>query len=266
MVAIMDTMGVLNRIKFEHAELVQAAEAVLLAMSQDPRSVAEEDKIVFKWLGWTEKDISRELGRVQQLQRWRPQAGSSVEYAESVEMHSALLKSVPKKVSELQSKIDELQEKIDFENNKLNQAQTRLDSMDNARKILREIVPRHVRKQFDDEIARIRTSESYDRLRELRSRKEVINNVLENLSRINADTIGQILLHAEAIKLANIIPPPSKNREQPRIADESAWYAYIDLLRLELPSVEAELSELQITIDEWFAEAEQVLDFYLEAK
>ena len=263
MVAVMDTMGVLNRIKFEHAELVAAAEQVLLAMANDPRSVNEEDKIVFKWLGWTEKDVARELGRVQQLQRWRPQAGSSVEYAEAVELHAALSKSVPRKVSELQSKIDEIQKKIDEENSKLNKAQRRLDSMDHARRMLRDIVPKHVRKSFDDELARIRTSESADRMRELQSRKRTIVGVLENLSVVNADTVAAIKLHAEGAGLAGVIPPPSPHWNGNRGIGEDAWHQYLDRLRTELPGLEAELSELEMTIDEWLADAESILDYYI---
>ena len=266
MVAIMDTMGVLNRIKFEHAELVQAAEAVLLAMSQDPRSVAEEDKIVFKWLGWTEKDISRELGRVQQLQRWKPQAGSSVEYCECVELHAALSKSVPKKVEELQAKIDELQAKVDEENAKLNLAQRRLDSMDHARRMLREITPKHIRKAFDDELARIRTSETADRMRELQARRRTILGVLENLSVVNTDTLAAVKLHAEAAGLKGIIPPPSVFWNHNRGIDEAPWHEYLDNLRSELPSVESELSQLEMSVDEWLADAESILDFYLEGK
>ena len=266
MVAVMDTMGVLNRIKFEHAELVAAAEQVLLAMANDPRSVAEEDKIVFKWLSWTEKDVARELGRVQQLQRWKPQAGSRVEYAESVEMHAALSKSVPKKVSELQAKIDELQSKVDEENAKLNLAQRRLDSMDHARRMLREITPKHIRKAFDDELARIRTSETADRMRELQARRRTILGVLENLSVVNTDTVAQIRLHAKAVGLENVVPPPSEYWNQNRYINETIWHEYLSQLRSELPSVEAELSELEMTIDEWLADAETILDFYLEGK
>ena len=260
------TMDVLSRIKLEHSELVAAAEQVLLAMANDPRSVAEEDKIVFKWIGWTEKDIARELGRVQHLQRWRPQAGSSVEYAESVEMHAALSKSVPKKVSELQSKIDEIQEKIDFENAKLNQAQRRLDSMDHARRMLRDIVPKHVRKSFDDELARIRTSESAERMRELQSRKRTIVGVLENLSVVNADNLAPIKLHAEGAGLDGIIPPPSPYWNQNRGINESVWHEYLDSLRTELPGLEAELLALEADFDEQLANAEQILDYYLEGK
>jgi hypothetical protein len=263
MVATMDTMGVLNRIKFEHAELVAAAEQVLIAMANDPRSINEEDKIVFKWLSWTEKDIARELGRVQQLQRWKPQAGSSVEYAEAVEMHAALSKSVPKKVSELQAKIDELQNKVDEENSKLNQAQRRLDSMDHARKMLRDIVPKHVRKSFDDELARIRTSESADRMRELQARRRTIVGVLENLSVVNADTVAPIKLHAKAVGLEGVVPAPSEFFNQNRFINETIWHEYLDKLRDELPAIETELSQLEMSVDEWLADAESILDYYV---
>jgi hypothetical protein len=261
MVAVMD---VLSRIKLEHAELVAAAEQVLIAMSNDPRSVDEQDKIIFKWLSWTEKDIARELGRVQQLQRWKPLAGSSVEYAESVEMHAALSKSVPKKVSELQAKIDELQNKVDEENSKLNQAQRRLDGMDHARRMLREIIPKHVKKQFDDELARIRTSESAERMRELQARKRTIVQVLENLSVVNAGTVAEIRLHAKAVGLAHVVPPPSPSWNGNRLIDEAAWALYLDRLRSELPSIESELLELERSFDEQLADAESILDFYLE--
>jgi DNA repair exonuclease SbcCD ATPase subunit len=263
MVAVMD---VLSRIKLEHSELVAAAEQVLLAMANDPRSVNEEDKIVFKWLSWTEKDIARELGRVQQLQRWKPQAGSSVEYAEAVELHAALSKSVPKKTSELQAKIDELQAKIDDENSKLNQAQRRLDSMDHARKMLREIIPKHVRKAFDDELARIRTSETADRMRELQSRKRTVVSVLQNLSTVSASNVAEVRLHAKAVGLEGVVPPPSEFWNQNRYINETIWMEYLDRLRAELPSIEAELSQLEMSVDEWLADAESILDFYLEAK
>jgi hypothetical protein len=258
------TMDVLSRIKLEHSELVAAAEQVLIAMANDPRSVAEEDKIVFQWLGWTEKDIARELGRVQQLQRWKPQAGSSVEYAEAVELHAALSKSVPKKVSELQAKIDELQIKVNEENAKLSQAQRRLDSMDHARKMLRDIVPKHVRKQFDDELTRIRTSESADRMRELQSRKRTIVGVLENLAVVNSDTIAPIKLHCQAVGLQNVVPPPSEHWNGSRGIEKDAWHEYLNMLRDELPSIEAELSQLEMSVDEWLADAESILDYYLE--
>jgi hypothetical protein len=260
MVAVMD---VLSRIKLEHAELVAAAEQVLIAMANDPRSVDEQDRLVFSWLGWSERDIARELGRVQQLQRWRPQAGSSVEYAEGIELHAALSKSVPKKVSELQAKIDELQNKVDEENNKLNQAQRRLDGMDHARRMLRDIVPKHVKKAFDDELTRIRTSETAERMRELQSRKRTILGVVENLSVVSASNVAQIRLHCQAVGLKNVVPPPSEYWNQNRYIDEAVWHEYLDRLRSELPTIESELIELERDFDEQLASAEQILDFYI---
>ena len=265
-VAMMDTMGVLNRIKFEQLELVKAAESVLVAMANDPRSVDPEDRIVFTWLGWDERKIARELGRVQALRQWKPKAGSNVEYAESAEMHAALSKSVPKKVADLQAKRDEIQGKMDDENIKLAQAQSRLDGMDHARKMLRDLVPAHVRKRFDDELSVIRSGPSAERLRTVRGRRDMILDVLERLSSVNADTDQEIRLHANAAGLQGILPEPSSCIEFRRL-NERPWVSYLDQLRAELPSLEAELLDLTTTIDEQLADAETILDHYiLEAK
>jgi hypothetical protein len=263
-VATMDTMGVLNRIKFEHLELIKAAEAVLVAIATDPLSVDPEDKIVFNWLNWDERKIARELGRVQSLHQWQPKAGSNVEYAESVEMHAALSKSVPKKVSELQAKRDEIQAKIDEENAKLSQAQRRLDGFDHARKMLRDLVPAYIQKKYDDELTTIRTSESASRMRELQSRRTMIHNVLKNLSQVGADNVAQVRLHCQSVGLADVVPPPSPNFEQNRYINEVLWHAYLNQLRGELPTLEAELAELEQFIDEELAAAESILDYYIQ--
>jgi DNA repair exonuclease SbcCD ATPase subunit len=263
-VAHEDTMTVLSRLKFKHWELIKAAEAVLVAMATDPLSVDPEDKCVFDELRWDERKIARELGRVQALHKWQPKAGSNVEFAESVEMHAALSKSVPKKVSELQSKRDEIQAKIDEENAKLSQAQRRLDGFDHARKMLRDLVPTFIRKKYDDELAAIRSSDSANRMRELQSRRTMIHGVLEKLSQVDAHNVAQIRLHCQSVGLADIVPPPSPNFEQNRHINEVLWHAYLNQLRDELPTLEAELAELEQFIDEELAAAESILDYYIQ--
>jgi hypothetical protein len=264
MVATVDTMTVLNRIKFERSELLKAAEAVLIAMADNPASVDSENKCIFDELRWDDRTIARELGRVQQLRHWKPRAGTNTEYCESVEFLEALRKSVPKKVDEYQTKIDELVAKRDAENFKLAQAQQRLDAMDHARKMLRDLVPAHIKKSFDDELSTIRCSDSADRMRELRNRRKMIHGVIENLSKVDANTVAAIRLHCQSVGLLNVVPPPDPNFEHNRRINEPVWFEYLEQLRAELPSVEAELSDLEMSIDEQLANAESILDFYIE--
>lgn len=261
-VSTMDTMGVLNRIKFKHSELIAAAEEVLNAMAIDLRSVDPEDKIVFSWLNWDEKRISRELGRVHDLRNWKPRAGTNVEYVEAVELHAALSKSVPKKVSELQSKRDEIQGKIDDENAKLEHAQSRLDEMDYARKRLRDLVPPHIRKKYEDEMGIFQTSPAAERMRALKSRRTTIQNILEKMSKVDASTIRAIFLYCES-HLRSAIPPPSTSFETNFSLNEQAWSEHLSSLRVELVGIEAEIPGLQIENDEIISEIETILDYYV---
>ena len=261
----MDTMGVLNRIKFKHSELISAAEEVLHAMALDLRSVNPDDKIVFNWLNWDEKRISRELGRVHDLRKCKPKAGSNVEYVEAVELHEAVSKSVPKKVSELQAKRDEIQSKIDEENAKLAQAQSRLDGMDYARKRLRDLVPPHIRKKYEDEMGIFQTSPAADRMRALKSRRTTIQNILEKMSKVDASTIRPIFLYCES-HLRSAIPPPSTSFETNFSLNEQAWFEHLATLRGELVEIESEIPSLQIENDEIISEIETILDYYVGEK
>jgi hypothetical protein len=260
------TMDILSSLKFKRSELLKAAEDVCLALAEDPRSVSAEDRIIFQELGWNDRDVAREIGRCTSLKRWKREAGTNGQYADAVEQLDAVSKTVPKKVAELQVKVDELLAKIDDENSKLAKIQNQVDSFEYARRMLRENVPPFIRKQFDDEVSRIRTSESYIHMRELQSRRDMIGKILDELSVVNADNLAPIKLHAEGAGLDGIIPPPSPYWNQNRGINETVWMEYLDRLRMELPSVEAELSELEMTIDESLAAAETILDFYLEGK
>jgi hypothetical protein len=237
-----------------------------LALAEDPRSVDPADRIVFQELGWNDRDVAREVGRCTSLKRWKREAGTPGAFADAVEQLDAVQKVVPKKIAELQAKIDELRSKIDDETSKLAKIQNQVDSFEYARKMLRENVPSYVRKQFDDEVARIRSTDSADRLRELRARQRTILGVLENLSIVNAHTVAQIRLHCQAVGLANVVPPPSENWNGNRFIDERVWHGYLDSLRVELPTIESELLELEADFDEQLASAETILDYYLEGK
>ena len=264
-VSTMDTMGVLNRIKFKHSELIAAAEEVLHAMALDLRSVDPADKIVFSWLNWDEQRISRELGRVHDLRNWKPKAGTNVEYVEAVELHEAVSESVPKKVADLQSKRDEIQQKIDEESTKLEQAQSRLDGMDYARKRLRDLVPPHIRKKYEDEMGIFQTSPAAERMRALKSRRTTIQNIVEKMSKVDASTIRSIFLYCES-HLRSAIPPPSTSFETNFSLNEQAWFEHLASLRVELIHIESEIPSLQIDNDEAIAEVETILDYYTEGK
>jgi SMC interacting uncharacterized protein involved in chromosome segregation len=236
-----------------------------MALAEDSRSVDPEDLVIFSELGWNDRDIAKEVGRCQALKKWKREAGTNGQYADAIEQLDAVSKTVPKRVAELQAKIDELQAKVDSERAKLTTAERTVQGYEHARRMLRDIVPAFVKKQFDDELARIRSSESSDRMRELQARKRTIVGVLENLALVNSDTIPAIRLHA-ANNVVGVVPSPSSDCYVNRGINETVWQEYLDQLRAELPAVESELLELEKDFDEELSQAEQILDYYLEAK
>jgi hypothetical protein len=259
------TMDVLTSLKFKRSELLKVAELVCMALAEDPRSVDPDDMCIFQELQWNDRDVAKEIGRCQALKKYKREAGTNGQYADAVEQLDAVSKTVPKKVAEIQVKIDELQAKIDDEKRKLTQAEKTVEGYQHARRMLRDFVPAFVKKQFDDEVARIRSSESSDRMRELQGRKRTIIGVLENLSLVNSETVAAIKLHAQN-HVPGVIPPPSPHWNGSRGINEAVWAEYLDRLRAELPAVESELLELEKDFDEELSQAEQILDYYLEAK
>jgi hypothetical protein len=127
--------------------------------------------------------------------------------------------------------------------------------------MLRENVPSFIRKQFDDEVSRIRNSESYIHMRELQSRRDMILKILDELSEVNADTINSIRLHCESC-LPSALPSPSRTLQNPGI-DQHQWFVYLEKLRDELPVIEGELLSLEADFNDELASAEQILDYYI---
>lgn len=255
---------VLQSLKFKRSELEKVAESVCVALAEDPQSVDPSDRVIFHELQWTERDIAREVGKCQSRKQWKHQAGTNAQYAESVETLAAVAKTVPEKVRSLQIKIDELQSKIDDERSKLHQAEQAVETYEHARAMLRQNVPPFIRKQYDDELALIRSSEEAERMRALQQRRNMITKVLSELSIVDAETLPSIRLHCEAC-LPSALPPPSRMLENLGI-DQYQWHNYLEKLRQEMPGIVAELSELEHDFAERLAFAETILDYYLEGK
>jgi hypothetical protein len=254
---------ILSKLRVERDELFAAAEKLLEAMARDPHSVDPADKFVFQLLGWSKDDIQRELELVSAALRWKPLAGTSAEYAEAVETLDALQKTIPDECERIQGQIEKLNQKLASERRKLTFAEQALQRMENARSNLRNVVPARVKKLFDDRMVQIRSSTKAARLRELTARKRTIAGVLRDLSPITDKNFRAIILHSEAVKLQGLTPPPSKIGSE-RSIDETVWNRYLAQLRDELPTIEPELRELQTEFDDELAEAESILDYYLQ--
>ncbi len=257
------TMDILSSLKFKRSELLKVAEDVCLALAEDPRSVDPSDRVIFQELGWNDRDIAREIGRCQSLKKWKREAGTNGQYADSIEQLGAVSKTVPKKVAELQVKIDELLVKIADEKAKLTNAEKVVAGYEHARKLLRQSVPDHVKNAFNDEVARIRSTPTAEKMRELQARKRTVCSVLETLSVVNAETVRGIRLHAETSGIKGIIPPPSPYWNHNRGINESVWHKYLNRLRKELPGIELQLMELESDYNEQLADAESILDYYI---
>lgn len=236
---------ILERLRVEREELLDVAEQVLEQMAVDPQGVDPSDKFVFQVLGMSEEDVRREVSRMNSVIKWRPMAGTNAEYAEAVETLDALQKSVPEEVERIQSQIRKLSEKLSIEQRKLSSAEKAVQTMESARRALRESIPARIRKLFDDRMVQIRSSRSSVRMRELAARKRTIEQVLQDLTIITPKTSRSIILHAQAMKVQGIVPPPSSLGTEQRV-NEEAWNRYLDQLREELPTIEPELKQLQM--------------------
>ncbi len=256
------TMNVLNRVKFEHSELIDAAEQVLIAMANDPSGVDPSDEYVFRVLGWDERRVARELGRVSAVQRFKAMAGTNAAYAEAVEMQEAYSQSVPLEVAKLDKKLEELQAKRYAEQSKLDDAKRRVDSMEVARSHLRLLVPGHVKSRFEKELNLAMTSGVAESLREFKNRRTTILGILEKLSTVDSTTIRGITLYCE-LHLRDAIPEPSPNSDVHYRLNEHLWSEHLDSLRVELVGIEAEIPSLQIEHDESVAAVETILDYYV---
>ncbi len=255
------TMTTLSRVKHEHAELIAAAEQVLLALAADPSGVDPSDEYVFRVLGWDERRVARELGRVSAVQRFKGMAGTNAAFAEAVEVSEAYAQSVPLEVAKLDKKLEELQAKRYAEQSKLDDATRRVDSMQVARSHLRSLVPGHVRTRFEKELNLAMTSGVAESLRELKNRRDTILGILEKLSRVDENSIRKISLYCEN-NLRDALPEPSPNPDRGYRLDERLWAEHLASLRVELVGIEAEIPSLQIEHDESVAAVETILDFY----
>ena len=100
-------------------------------------------------------------------------------------------------------------------------------------------------------------------MRELAARKRTIEQVLQDLTIITPKTSRSIILHAQAMKVQGIVPPPSSLGTEQRV-NEEAWNRYLDQLREELPTIEPELKQLQMEYEDRLVETENLLDYYLD--
>ena len=189
-------------------------------------------------------------------------AGTSAQFAESVEVQEAYSKSVPLEVSKLDEKIQVLQGKRYAEQNKLDDAKRKVDAMETARNHLRTLLPSHVRKRFESELNLAMTSPCAELLRELKNRRDTIQGILARLSVVDGTTIREIVLYAES-QLPDALPPPAPNHDRGYRLNESLWFEHLATLRVELVGIESEIPSLQLEHDESVAAVETILDFYV---
>ena len=256
------TMNVLSRIKFEHAELIAAAEAVLRELAADPRSVDPSDHHIFKILGWNQSRVAREVGRATSVQRFKALAGTNAQFCEAVEVTEAYSQSVPLELARLDKKIEDLRSKRCVEEAKLDDSLRRVDAMQTARSHLRDLIPQHVKSRFEKELNLAMTSGCAESLRELKNRRDTIQGVLEKLSVVDSTTIRQIVLYCEN-HLRDAIPEPSPNSDRGYRLNEHLWAEHLASLRVELSQIESEIPSLQTEHDESVAAVETILDYYV---
>ena len=115
-------------------------------------------------------------------------------------------------------------------------------------------------------MVKLRSSRSATRMRELAARKRMIEQVLQNMPCVSAQSPKNnraIILHGQSVGLKGLTPPPSRSGSDQRI-DEAVWNNYIEELRIELPTIEPELKQLETEFQDRLAEAESILDYYLD--
>ncbi len=262
MEATIDTMGVLNRVKFEHSQLVAAAEEVLKAKALDPLGVNPEDEHIFKVLGWDERKVARELVRVTNVMRDKEIAGTNPQFAEAVEVAEAYSRSVPTEVAKLDAKIADLQAKRDAEQSKLDSARCKVETMENARSRLRTLLPDNVRTKFERERDYFMVGGLAERFRELRNRRTTIDGILEKLAVVNDGSIRGIVLYCQT-HFRDAVPPPDTNPYRGLSIDENIWANHIKELRKERFEIDSELPAIEQEYEQELAAIETILDYYV---
>jgi len=109
------------------------------------------------------------------------------------------------------------------------------------------------------------TSPAAERMRELKSRRTTIQNILEKMSKVDTSTIRAIFLYCES-HLRSAIPEPSHSFETNFSLNEQLWFEHLATLRVELMEIESEIPSLQIENDEIISEIETILDYYVGEK
>ena len=258
---MVNTNAVLDKVRSERRELQQALEVFLCAVVDGSASL-QEGSALYQKLGMNDRAVQDELSRVRGAKMWKQRAGSNREFAENIETHEALNKSVPKKIESLESRIEKLVMEADDLRAALSIAQSKVESQTLARQQLRNYLPEFISKPHQTERQFLLECESSVRLREVRNRIEVIKKLTSQCWPVTRDNQETIWFHCEGVRDDILQRTQGFSLGPVASINESSWRTYLDELLAELPTLEEEEKELS----RWFAnaleECDSVLDYY----
>jgi len=233
--------------RLSNGELLDAAEHGLLAFG-----------------GWSAHKIQGETSRVREVAKLQARAGTAAELAADQERAKAAADVLNRKRPALEAKIQELTAQLRELESTHQQASDAVVEKVQARRLLRHRAPGFVVAAHHRTRANI--EQTYKRVGELEMRLVAIDSV-SALEIGNEKHMASIVGHCSSLPAghpAKAYEVKSRDNMWEGRVRRDAWQQYLLDLKAERPGVQAELDRLTSQRDAELAEAEKLLDYYID--
>lgn len=221
----------------------------------DGAPMSADFAVLFEAVSWDKRRIDREIARERARRELVQQAGTNREFATAQKTLEQLREATPKTVAAIEQKIAELEADLSAAQDRLRSQQSRVESMADARKRLRDVVSDDAKAGHHAEY-RVLDSTLGALLRAAESRLACLLGI-RDIGRFptpeNRDTIRHHLegvdRHHPALVRRNLYAQESIEERggNPWIEitiDADRWREYFDARVAEIPGVESELQRL----------------------
>lgn len=246
---------------------------------------------VFDELGWDAERIGKEAGRISGVLRWRPVAGNPAEREETKRQLAAAESELSERAPKIEQAIAKLQRELSGLQRDVRDSANKVAEQEQALGFLRDFIPPHVERQHEAALARmgdmrVKVTEAHAAVARTKSILAIdisrgVGLAEEEKIRLLGKTVcpeaigpTKISYHDGRGKQVGIVDHADKRVEN-KVPDEYHWSydfggklnigkfrEFQDSLRAKLPELEQRAADVQQSLDNAIAEANQLLDIY----
>jgi hypothetical protein len=262
---------VVSQIAADREDLLEAAEAILAGRGDLPSSTwhlaktfPPTERAVFQMLGWTDRDIAREWGRVSSVDKQKQRAGTIADRKEAAKKASAATEALRTRGKLIREEMATLQAELTQLEESHAEAVREREKQEAALTQLRGLAPMRVTEVVDDR-RRVASKELGVGVSEMESRAQTIQGVMAIDIRDKAG-MGEAVLHARSVKDDLIVyDRDHAGHVRGWVVDDARWGEYVAKLAAELDELEPRLSQAKEAYAAALADAETPMDEWIAA-